>query len=346
MKTFEQWYNKINEEIAEPTAVDNSTEAVAEPVADVHSDRDAMISDVDAIMTSLETLASELREELNTEELNEADTEIGALANAGAAAAAGAGITAVWISKKIKAAKARKGQKKVNSILMKIELAKIKVQDTENENAKEALRARIEALKEQAASLQELVSTRFADSEYATKAMNATRLEGNIERSEFLAKETGSKTFKEQLAKYRKQHAETMADLDQIEKEAERKSKEAEKKDSENQPDEPKDSTEQDDSDNVEDTENDDSDAPEKNSKEDMLQRLDTMLKQAQDAGNEERVKKVQDLIDKVSARESWQLNNTYLGQLLESEIVKLESDQMLSETLNISIKDKFSKLM
>ena len=62
---FEAWLNKINEDLAQEPTINSDATSVAEPkVADVpSSDRDAMMHDIDTIMTSLETLASELREE-------------------------------------------------------------------------------------------------------------------------------------------------------------------------------------------------------------------------------------------------------------------------------------------
>lgn len=70
MKSFEQWYKNINEDLA--------ADPVAEPTIateiEVETPRDAMMHDVDSIMTSLETLAAELKESLEAEvmELNEA----------------------------------------------------------------------------------------------------------------------------------------------------------------------------------------------------------------------------------------------------------------------------------
>jgi hypothetical protein len=53
-------------------------------------------------------------------------------------------------------------------------------------------------------------------------------------------------------------------------------------------------------------------------------------------------------LIDRVSAKESWQLDGTTLGMMLESEILKLEMSFTLNESRyqNLSIKDRFSRLL
>lgn len=85
-----------------------------------------------------------------------------------------------------------------------------------------------------------------------------------------------------------------------------------------------------------------------KNSKEGKLSRLQDLLKKAEESGDEEKKKKVQDLIDKVSAKESWQIEGTEFGRLLEMEIVKLENETILNESryhIN-SVKDAFSKLI
>lgn len=96
---------------------------------------------------------------------------------------------------------------------------------------------------------------------------------------------------------------------------------------------------------------NDKKDEPksdDKNSKEGKLKRLEDMLAKAKESGDEEKIKKVQDLIDKVSAKESWQLDGTTLGMMLESEITKLEMSFILNESRyqNFNIKDNFSRLL
>ena len=85
-----------------------------------------------------------------------------------------------------------------------------------------------------------------------------------------------------------------------------------------------------------------------KNSKEGKLKRLQDMLAKAKDSGDEEKIKKVQDLIDKISAKESWQLDGTLLGMMIESEIIKLEMSFKLNESrfYDLNIKDRFSRLL
>jgi hypothetical protein len=85
-----------------------------------------------------------------------------------------------------------------------------------------------------------------------------------------------------------------------------------------------------------------------KNTKEGKLKRLGELLAKAKESGDEEKVKKVQALIDKIAAKESWQLEGTTLGMMLESEITKLEMSFTLNEAKyqNLSVKERFSRLM
>jgi hypothetical protein len=346
MKTFNDWYTKINEELAEPVATVATDSDTAD--VDVKADRDAMISDVDAIMTSLETLAGELKEELEvSEEVNEADSELGAISDIatkaaiGAAAAGGAtALAAKWVMNKIKAKKATKAQQGINSMLMKVELAKLKAKETEDANAKEAMNAKIEDMKSKAEELQTAYVEKFKDNDLAAKALESERLKGSIARMEFLAKETGSESYKKEMLKLQDSYKDTLADLEKIKKEGEEATKKA--KETEAESPEKGDQTESPKSTDTEEA----SEEPAKNSKEGKLSRLDALLKKAEEIGADEKIKKIKDLIDKVSAKESWQLDNTVLGQLLESEIKKLESEQVLFESNVLSIKDRFSKLI
>lgn len=83
---------------------------------------------------------------------------------------------------------------------------------------------------------------------------------------------------------------------------------------------------------------------PVKNSKEDKLSRVEALLKKAEESGDQEKIKKIKDLKDKIAAKESWQLEGTELGRIFEMEIKKLESMITLNESL--SVKDAFSRLI
>lgn len=77
------------------------------------------------------------------------------------------------------------------------------------------------------------------------------------------------------------------------------------------------------------------------------------MLKKAAEAekkkmekdASSDNLKKLKDLKDKISAKESWQLEGTELGRIFEMEIKKFEAMYMLNEGFS-SIKDKFSQLL
>jgi len=85
-----------------------------------------------------------------------------------------------------------------------------------------------------------------------------------------------------------------------------------------------------------------------KNTKEGKLKRLEGAMAKAKESGNQDKIDKIQNLIDRVSAKESWQIEGTELGRLLEMEITKIESSFILNESMYSinSIKDAFSKLI
>ena len=88
-------------------------------------------------------------------------------------------------------------------------------------------------------------------------------------------------------------------------------------------------------------------DREKKNSKDGKLERLKDMLAKAKESGDEEKVKKVQDLIDKVSAKESWQLEGTELGRLIEAEINLLDNQIKLNESkFSMSVADRMRVLL
>lgn len=80
------------------------------------------------------------------------------------------------------------------------------------------------------------------------------------------------------------------------------------------------------------------------NSKEGMTKRVDALIKKYQESGDEEKLKKAKELKANILKKESWQIEGTKLGTLLESELRKLEMSEMIKESL--SIKESFSKLI
>lgn len=80
------------------------------------------------------------------------------------------------------------------------------------------------------------------------------------------------------------------------------------------------------------------------NSKEGMTKRVDAVIAKAEESGDESKVKKAKELKAKILAKESWQLNNTKLGLIFESDLRKMEMEALIQES--ISIKDRFSRLI
>ena len=80
------------------------------------------------------------------------------------------------------------------------------------------------------------------------------------------------------------------------------------------------------------------------NSKEGMTKRVDAVIAKAEESGDEAKIKKAKELKAKILAKESWQLNNTKLGLIFESDLRKMEMESLIQES--ISVKDRFSKLI
>lgn len=80
------------------------------------------------------------------------------------------------------------------------------------------------------------------------------------------------------------------------------------------------------------------------NSKEGMTKRVDAVIAKAEESGDEAKIKKAKELKAKILAKESWQLNNTKLGMIFESDLRKMEMESLIQES--ISVKDRFSKLI
>ena len=100
-------------------------------------------------------------------------------------------------------------------------------------------------------------------------------------------------------------------------------------------------------------TDGDDEESPEEeteevdktdNSKEGMTKRVDAVIAKAEESGDEAKLKKAKELKAKILAKESWQLNNTKLGLIFESDLRKMEMESLIQES--ISVKDRFSKLI
>lgn len=330
MKKFNDWYKSINEEIAEPTTVSEPTGVDTNKTT---TSRVEIIDDVDSIMTSLETLSNELKESL---EINEDGLAVKGAAVAGVAALAGLGVGAKKLyDASVKAPKAKKAQAKVNTMSLKIAGLEQALDNSDSEK-KDKIKDKIKAMKSKVDEVQGSVDDKYGSaSGIVKKALNSEKKRGKIEVLNI--KIDGSspeqqKKIKDQLIKLKSQ---VQADEAAFQKEV----------------NDAKDSASEEDKNKLAKLRKDNKDkksTQEKNSKSNKLTRLNELMKKAKAASDKIKVKKVQDLIDTVSAKESWQLNNTHLGQILESEITTLEMSFKLNESRyqNLSIKDKFNQLL
>ena len=71
-------------------------------------------------------------------------------------------------------------------------------------------------------------------------------------------------------------------------------------------------------------------------------------LEKAKESGDEEAIKKAEKNLEAVSAKESWQLQGTELGRILEAEIKLLDNQIKLKESryTSFSVADKFRQLL
>jgi hypothetical protein len=88
-------------------------------------------------------------------------------------------------------------------------------------------------------------------------------------------------------------------------------------------------------------------DREKKNSKDGMIDRYKELLKKAEDSGDEEKIQKIKDKIAAISAKESWQLEGTELGRILEAELKLLENQFKLNESkFGMSVSEKMRILL
>ena len=182
MDKFEKWLEVINEEL-------NPTPTVSEPIASVEptvssdvnietGNRTDMISDIDHIMTSLETLAGELTEDLS---LNEDSLDVAGAAALGGIAALGVGAKKFY-DWKVTAPKARKAQAKVNAMGVKIAGVKNSIASAEAGKKKDAMSAKLEVAKETMTSLQTQVDDKYGKKGSVVKnALSAEKKAGKME---------------------------------------------------------------------------------------------------------------------------------------------------------------------
>ena len=362
MDKFEKWFNKVNEELAVSPTINTEVADVA--VTDVDADRSNMIGDIDTIMTSLETLASELTEELaiELEDLNEAGKSITDKAGD-------------FIKSWITGMKATKAQGKVNKIKMNASDLRFAADNAKDSNSTN-LDKKATAAKEQAKDLQTLVDKKFsAAGSYVTNKLQAAKIAGQIE---IIKRTTGMEddpkkkaALKDKMVELAVKYKEEVAATKELEDDNKEEIAANKKKTKGDTPGDDKqgtpvdkdnrtDAQKQADAAKEEETRKatlknadgaDDAtkaDREKKNSKDGLMDRYKVLLKKAQDNGDETKAKDIQSKIDAISQRESWQLDGTELGRIFEMELIRYENSFALNESRhNVdSIKDKFNTLL
>lgn len=193
LKSYDAFLNETDAEVQTEIA-DDAT------VADTDtSGRDSMISDVDNIITSLETLAGQIQEDLESleaEEVNEAGDSAGKK-------------LLQWT---ITAPKAKKAQGKVNQ--MKINALDLEMAaDAAEGDKKKALTAKLKTTKEKIGEIQTTVASKFdAKGDIVKNARLSAKIQGE---RELLKRLTGMEDNPKKKAEFKTQ----IAKLDQRQKE-------------------------------------------------------------------------------------------------------------------------------
>lgn len=338
INNFEKWFTKTNESLSEEVPVTNDAATQTDITVSVDSGRKGIMSDVDAIMTSLDALSVELTESLNEDSLD----ALGAL---GVSAAAGLGVGAYKLYQwKAVAPKARKAQQKVNAINIKIAGLESQIKGAEPK-VKEKVESRIEKAKEQRDAMQQEVNDKYGNGSAAVK--NALAAEKNLGRMEVIKIELGDATpsQKQQLTDQAKKVKAAIAKAETEFKQAEPKAtpeikKEIEAAEEKQKEDKPE---------KAEETPAEETEKP-ADAKEDKLERVKDLISKEEerlsktDSDESPKLDKLKEIEDDLATKENWQLENTELGRLLEMKINKFENDINILES--ISIKDKFSRLL
>jgi hypothetical protein len=313
LKSFDMF--QMNEDGSVETEV---AEAPSDAVAN-SSSREDMLADVDSIINSLETLAGQVVESLN-EEIEQID-EIATKNLADA------------FNYMVVAPKARKAQKKVNQMRMQIQDMEYALDRAETDNAKERLEYKIEKSKEQVEHLQDSVIDRYDNhSDIAMRARKNEKIKGDIELSK---RAIGMDPSQAETKKLKKRMARLSNTLDKEEaalRKFEPNATEKEEMTKRIEADRAKRKQNSDDADKM----------PNESLKiqESMDIKKDLMTRAAA-LNNEE-------LVNRISTKEGWQLNGTKLQRDIETEIRRAEANKTLNDNRYdvTSIKDAFSKLI
>jgi len=186
MDKFEIWFNAINEDLSQEPVVNNTAIEITnntdtQQISD--TPRNNMIGDIDAIMHSLETLASELTEELQVdEELLEASAVAKTAGVAGLAVLGAVGLGAKkFYDWKFVAPKARKAQSGVNKMNVKIAGVENALKNAPKEQ-KEKIQDKVDAMKSSASDLQAAIDKKYGEkSSIVVSALDAEKKLGKME---------------------------------------------------------------------------------------------------------------------------------------------------------------------
>jgi len=209
-KTFESWYSMIKEnELATVTTTETPT----------------ISNDVDTIMTSLETLAKELTEDLSGEEFNELNE----------ADAAGPSKVMQWLWWM---PKARKAQAKVNKIKLNVTDMESAAEDAPDKDQKAKITAKAKIARDQASQLQKMVDDKFnAKGELVAKVLHNEKIAGqiaSIKRASGLEDDPEKlSTYKEKMAELQQKYKEDQAAIKELEPSDDDKKAEKAKRDKE-----------------------------------------------------------------------------------------------------------------
>ena len=349
IKSFSNWYSSVKEaeaqaEVSQPTAI---------------------INDVDNIINSLETLASELTEELSEIEDHDQVEE-------------GAGD---FIKDWIASMKAAKSQQKVNKIKMNATDLQFAADKAEGKK-KDALSDKSKTAKDQGIELQKMVDDKFSGKGPMTASkLSKEKIKGQVEiikrttgMEDDPKKKADLKSKMQELAKKAQEEDAAMAELEDKNKEAieaekeriakeEKKKKEAAKEPEAKEPETKEPETKEPEAKEPETKEPEakEPEAKEPETKEPETKEPETKEPETKDDG-EPKKKKVQDsliirakaaglneLASDIESKLDWQVaEGTILASNYDAIIKKSESDKILNESkyqVN-SVKDAFRRLM
>jgi hypothetical protein len=413
---FNSWYTRVLEAVntPEPTAT-TETEVETKPTGSAGPEtgsstpsfsREEIINDIDTIMTHLSQLGSQVKEELENDEVfdvNEAGEET-----------AMSKVKDFLFAPKYRSMQAKINKMKMNALDIKITADNLGGKEGTPEKAKkDMLLTKKTTLDNQIDNLQKAVDSKAQDrGSYVQKVLKSEKIKGQMDlvkrasgqEDDPAKKKSLADSAKELAARY-KEEQEAVKDLkDKAEPSPEEKAKaekdKADKAEAKKKADQEKadkeaedekaaakakedaiaadkkaedekaaaDKAEADDKEAADDKAAADKEPKEepktepkeepkeepkkgepedKNSKDGMIARYKELLKKAEESGDEEKIKKIKDKIAAISAKESWQLEGTELGRILEAELRLLESQTKLNENkFGMSVAEKMRILL